>query len=213
MGEKHRQLSAKEVMWWGLLFITFFLVHFVLRGFLGFGSWISAEDASRTPINKLARIWDQNLWLDPVLIAFFAVPIVRLYLPSLVGKFRERTRSTPLTLAAFKGDSATVKTLVASGADVNERDKNGDLPLAYAAATGDLASVQKLLSSGADINARNQQGSTALMLAAHRGGADVLGALIAAGADVNARNTLGQTALSFAGSVEASILRAAGAKE
>jgi hypothetical protein len=44
-------------------------VHFVGRTFLGWGAWISADDAQRTFMNSIAKVWDDSPWLDIPLIA------------------------------------------------------------------------------------------------------------------------------------------------
>lgn len=44
-------------------------VHFVSRTFLGSGPWISADDAQRTFVNSIAKLWDEAPWLDIPLIA------------------------------------------------------------------------------------------------------------------------------------------------
>jgi len=56
------------------LFVTVALVlllcvHFVGRTFLGWGPWISADDAQRTFMNGIAKLWDDAPWLDIPLIA------------------------------------------------------------------------------------------------------------------------------------------------
>jgi hypothetical protein len=52
-----------------LAFVLVLCVHYVCRSLLGFGPWISAEDAQRTAINALAKLWDNSPWLDFPLIA------------------------------------------------------------------------------------------------------------------------------------------------
>lgn len=107
----------------------------------------------------------------------------------------------PLLKAASRGDTATVRALLAKGADVQARDAAGRTALMYAAENGDATSVQALLISGADVNARDWQGWTALMYAATHGDIATVQALLAHRAHVNAKSEgNGWTALMSAAS-------------
>src|SRR5262245_63078628 len=109
------------------------------------------------------RTW--RVWLVGIL----------LYLPlllagcSLVTRRNEPPPPPPLIKAVSKGDTATVRALLAKGADVQARDANGRTALMYAAENGDPTTVQALLTNGADVNARDSQGWTALVYAAENG--------------------------------------------
>src|SRR6266581_8006491 len=67
--------------------------------------------------------------------------------------------------AARKGKTAQVETLLAHGADVEMRDKNGRTPLMLAAQYGRTATVKLLLAKGARPDARDARGWNAFMLA------------------------------------------------
>ena len=72
-----------------------------------------------------------------------------------------------LLTAAAKGDVATVKAVLASGANANVKDEDGLNALMYAARKDNAAVIAALIGGGADINAKDNGGWTALMFAAH----------------------------------------------
>ena len=78
--------------------------------------------------------------------------------------------------------SAMVAFLIAHGADVNERDRNGWTPL-MTAACDDATDVKVLAAHGGDPNAVSAQNLTPLGIAAQYGKEKAAVALIAAGAD------------------------------
>jgi hypothetical protein len=67
--------------------------------------------------------------------------------------------------AAAQGHTARVQDLVAKGASLETRDKNGRTPLMLAAQHGHAATVGFLLGKGANAAARDQTGATAWVLA------------------------------------------------
>ncbi|MEN6574693.1 MAG: ankyrin repeat domain-containing protein [Phycisphaerales bacterium] len=102
--------------------------------------------------------------------------------------------STPLHLAADKED--VIEVLLAKGADVNVRCKDGTTPLHLASRMGEKNAVELLLFHGADVNAQDQRGSTPLHSAALRyNSTEVVGVLIDCGGDVNAKAQDGSTPL------------------
>jgi len=105
----------------------------------------------------------------------------------------------PLILqAAATGDTAAVQALLAEGADIDEKNRNGDTALMRAAANGHLETVQLLLDEGAGMDAQRGDGMTPLILAAFFGHSDVVLALIKKGAGLSARDRMGMTALDWA---------------
>ena len=88
--------------------------------------------------------------------------------------------------AAFRGDVAALRELVAAGADLNHQ-RDGALCLSGAAWNGHTAAVEFLLASGADVNASpgDRVGWTALHAAAADGHVEIMRLLLAAGADVH----------------------------
>lgn len=108
--------------------------------------------------------------------------------------------------AAIKAkDIHRVRTLLASGADVNALEKNAwgvvnSSPLMDAVSEGDMEIARLLLDKGADVDFKNSLGGdTPLMEAARQGDAEIAVLLLARGADINARDkNMGNTALTFA---------------
>jgi len=98
----------------------------------------------------------------------------------------------PLIGAARSGDAQAVKTLLAHGADPNQRwGVNYWTPLMHAIHKDQRASVEALVAGGADLNARCGDGMTALMMAAGYGYADIVQVLLDHGADPNLEDSNG----------------------
>ena len=78
--------------------------------------------------------------------------------------------------AAFDGDLAKVKQLVAGGVDINHRDKKKVTPLhmaAYQGKRGHIEMAKWLLANGADVTARDYDGKTPLDVASERGNTQI----------------------------------------
>ena len=76
----------------------------------------------------------------------------------------------PLRLAAEEGQTDTIKSLLANGADVNAKGLFGWTPLHLAAQYGHKEIVEYLIEKGgADVNAKGKYGLTPLHLAAQYG--------------------------------------------
>ena len=97
--------------------------------------------------------------------------------------------TTPLTVAAERGDAEQVRKLIATGADLNERDESGYTALVWAARNGSTQVAKALIEAQADMNARDcaANGWTPLMHAIHKNNNEMARLLIDRGADVNAR--------------------------
>ena len=107
---------------------------------------------------------------------------------------------TPVALAAFFGQPAAVKALIAAGADVNAAAKN---PLKVAAlhaavAGGKLEIVKTVLDAGADANAQQQAGFRPIHEAGVKANRALAELLLAHGADPSLPNDAGVTAIDLA---------------
>jgi ankyrin repeat protein len=99
----------------------------------------------------------------------------------------------------MKRDAATVKKLIAQGADVNVPQGDGMTALHWAAEHADSALAIALLHAHANVKATTRIGAyTPLQLASRAGGSAVVRALLAAGADPNVTDANGATALHLA---------------
>jgi hypothetical protein len=78
--------------------------------------------------------------------------------PDLVSSQDELYGQTPLHIAAFNGHKDVAEFLLANGADVNAKAKNGSTPLHLAAAKGYNGIVELLLANKADVNALDNEG-------------------------------------------------------
>ena len=100
--------------------------------------------------------------------------------------------------AVIEGNEASVKILLAEGAEVDARDEIGKTPLIIAADKGYFPIVQLLIQNGADVNAQHNLHWTALMFAAGNGHSAIIKLLIENGANMNIVSKSDYTALILA---------------
>lgn len=108
---------------------------------------------------------------------------------------------SPLYLATAQNKLATVRTLLARGANPNLPKAGGNTPIMAASwrrPHGYLEFIRILLQYNADINQQNDHGVTALMIATLHGNSDTVRLLIQRGAKIDLQDTTGYTALTLA---------------
>lgn len=109
---------------------------------------------------------------------------------------RDGNGRTPLHVAAFMGDGATMRALAKGGADLNALDNQKYDIVTILAVKDDVPNLELALSLGASAkNITSPWNGTALIAAAHLGHDDVVRALIRAGAPLDHVNTLHWTAV------------------
>jgi NAD-dependent SIR2 family protein deacetylase/ankyrin repeat protein len=106
---------------------------------------------------------------------------------------QKRDGYTPLHIAAFHGNEALTKLLLANGAELNLRSRFGTTPLHIACLKGHTKIVRILLDAGADHSAEDNDGLTPLHTACSysckTNRQSVVEALLRSGADVNCTDT------------------------
>ncbi len=116
---------------------------------------------------------------------------------------------TPLMRASAQGNIAILRKLIASGAELNAVNGDGNNAIWLACAGGCLDTIELLVSAGANINNRNQDGATALIYAASAGKGAAVEKLLRLGADPTPLTLDGFSALDLASTLEClAILRA-----
>ncbi len=105
---------------------------------------------------------------------------------------------TILVLAASKGYTKIVQTLILKGIDVNYRNKEDKSALDSAAWTRKTDTVKFLLEKKAQINATSKNNETALHIAAKAGNLEIVELLVKNGAEINAASNDNYTALHLA---------------
>jgi ankyrin repeat protein len=100
--------------------------------------------------------------------------------------------------AVMKGDTAAVRKLLLTKADVNAPQVDGATALHWAVYRDDLETADLLLKAGANVKAANRGGATPLFMAALYGNPAMIERLLKAGADAKERGPNGETTVMFA---------------
>lgn len=117
-------------------------------------------------------------------------------------------RTTPLALAAIRGQMEIVDLLLTAGADPNAGSlgEANALSMAVRSCRADLDLIDRLIEAGADIENRSGVGITPLMLAVQEKRTDIAVRLVEAGADVNTLSPFGDGVLNYAIYVEDTVM-------
>ena len=126
------------------------------------------------------------------------VPVL-LSWPGIALDAQNAMGETPLMMAALKGRTDVMNTLIQHGVRIN---KDGWTPLHYAAAGPNPDAVELLLAHGAVLDAVAPNGNTPLMMAAGYGAIDGARLLLRRGADARPRNQAGRQAADLAKSAD-----------
>jgi ankyrin repeat protein len=152
-----------------------------------------------------ADIYATDAWgMTPLMRAVKAAHVEAVnYLLGMVSKLNqkeEKTGRTVLQMAAAGGVVELVESILAAGADVNDKDHHGRTALMTAVVNHRKEVVQVLPERGAEIDDMDQDGNTALHLAAALGAEEIIEILLSFGkVTVDAKNAEGDTALIVAG--------------
>ncbi len=111
---------------------------------------------------------------------------------------RDSLEWTKLHSAAFMGRVELVEMLLARGADVNAKARDGATPLHLAAKKDKVAAAKLLFAKGGTINAKDAEGNSPAHLAVDASAIDMVKALTGMGAYLNVRNDSGWTPLHLA---------------
>lgn len=104
---------------------------------------------------------------------------------------------TPLIIATMQGHTKAIEVLLAAGAQIDGKYKNGSTALIFAASSN-IEATNLLISKNANINIKNNNGFTPLMAAASTGHIENMVALIKKGADIDEKDKKNWTALIYA---------------
>lgn len=101
-------------------------------------------------------------------------------------RLKERDAATgysPLHMAACNGHADVVSALLAAGASVSARDREGNTPLLVAAANNDVE-TSRILVQKSNPSAKNAKGESAILYFTQHGNSDGVSILLTAGAAV-----------------------------
>jgi serine/threonine-protein phosphatase 6 regulatory ankyrin repeat subunit B len=116
----------------------------------------------------------------------------------LIKNYSGFNKHSILIEACLNNDIKTVKKLIKSNVDVNEKTKENFTALTVASQYNHVAIVRLLIKAGADVNIVDNKGLTPLIWASQDGYIEVAKLLIENDADINFQDANGRTALMWA---------------
>ncbi len=148
-------------------------------------------DRVRYVLNNFPQIFDRADSGDLLCAAAGNIKILRFLIEH--GKTTLTVSPIPSACESVKNIEKRVNLLIKLGANVNEKDKNGEPPVVFAARRDYDRVVSCLVRRGADINARDKDGDTPLIVAAKYKNIKTMRKLLLSGADVSIKNNAGDT--------------------
>jgi len=151
--------------------------------------------ASMSYIITVLRIFVVALLLLWTFPAFSQESDVAELLKTIESLQKLNAEVAPLVVAAEEGDSATTKSLISKGVDLEQRDAFGYTALMKASHSGHAMIVDMLLAAGANVNTPGEFGATALYGSISGKHPKIAMRLLGQGANVNARTRSGGSPL------------------
>lgn len=156
---------------------------------LMYAAAIGSPEAMQLLMDKGAEVNAKNTFLSTALIWAAADPRKAKMLIDRGADVNAASKlgHTPLLVAALSDPSiATVKLLLAKGANIKAADNAKKTALYMATNGNDMATIRLLIDAGLDVNAADNTGQTPLMNAASNQNLTAVKLLLAKGANVNA---------------------------
>lgn len=113
------------------------------------------------------------------------------FLNSGLNPNKPRLNGTPLTIAAYTGQTEVIEVLIEHGAAVDLPDEGGSSPLLCALQNRHVAAARSLLAHGADPSTSDRFGRSPLSIAAGNGPPELVDLLLEHGADVHHKDQRG----------------------
>ncbi|MEL1243026.1 ankyrin repeat domain-containing protein [Flavobacterium sp. DGU11] len=93
-----------------------------------------------------------------------AIEIIDLLLEAGATLDFDKSRRTPMSMAAWKGTPETIEYLFRLGLDINAQEKDGFIPVHYSLRSGSIESLETMIRLGADINRPDYRGRSTMQV-------------------------------------------------
>ncbi len=124
--------------------------------------------------------------------------VLQLFPEKFITEVADNEGSTPLMIAAGRGNLKIIEYLLERGCDPHQKNKHGENALIFAAENGQLDVLKFLDKKGVDRMVVNDRGENVLMLAARNGHFDCVHYLLERGVLATLQNNQGKTAFQLA---------------